>query len=354
MGRLTSRVAFAAIIVLASMMPTLNAHAEPDGEALYQDNCSSCHGRAGNGGVGIPLSLPSFLKSVPDSYLEKTIRYGRPGRVMPAYPYLSDAQIKAIVGHLREFAKGDVPESLDVLIRGDIKHGQKLFAQHCSSCHGANGEGGKGTGVTFSRPRDLPVIAPAINNAGFLLAVTDSMIKSTLMNGREGTPMQSFLKAGLKEKDIDDIVSYVRSFESNKPVSNRTLSKKESPVLIYESQNDLKTTVESIKNAATAANFKIIRVQDLEDGLVAKGTESNREIIVYFCNFQTLNNVLAVDPRVGLFLPCRITIVEHEGKVKIMAINPRYLSAMYNNDELDKFCDEMHAIYTNIIEEAIL
>ena len=76
------------------------------------------------------------------------------------------------------------------------------------------GEGGKGTGVTFSRRRDLPIIAPALNNPGFLAAASDEMIRHTLVYGREGTPMRSFLVQGLSEQDIDDLVSYVRSFSS--------------------------------------------------------------------------------------------------------------------------------------------
>ncbi len=354
MYRIFSKIVVQSLFMAMLASFALMVKAAPNGHALYEQNCSSCHGLDGKGGVGIPISLPSFLKSVPDSYLEKTIRYGRPGRVMPPYPFLSDAQIKAIVGHLRSFSPGHVPATLDRLVTGDLKKGKKLYGQYCSSCHGVNGEGGQGTGVTFSRPRELPVIAPAINNKGFLLAANDSMIKSTLMNGREGTPMQSFIKRGLKESDIDDIVTYVRSFEKVKVTSIRAVTKTESPIMVYDSPSDLKTTVENIKEAVVAANFKVIRVQDIENGLVEKGSESNREIIVYFCNFETLNKVLAVDPRVGLFLPCRVTVVEHEGKVQVMSINPRYLSAMYNNDELDKFCDEMHAIYTNIIEEATL
>jgi len=332
----------------------VSANAAPNGALLYQNNCASCHGHDGKGGVGVPLSLPSFLHSVPNTYLMKTIRYGRPGRVMPPFKHLSDAQINSIVKHLRQFAPGKPPESLSRIVNGDIKHGKKLFGQYCASCHGANGEGGLGTGVTFSRPRDLPIIAPSISNSGFLLAATDSMIKSTLMNGRQGTPMQSFLKQGLKEKDIDDLVSYVRSFEKLNQQKAASLEAKESPVMIYDSPSDFKTTIENLKGAAVAENFRIIREQDLEEGLVKAGSERGREVVIYFCNFQTLNEVLGVDPRVGLFLPCRVTVVERQGKVQVMAINPRYLSAMYNNDELDKFCDRMHSIYTNIIEEATL
>jgi cytochrome c oxidase cbb3-type subunit 3 len=49
-----------------------------------------------------------------------------------------------------------------------------------------------------------------------------------------------------------------------------------------------------------------------------------------------------------------VTIVEREGKVQIMSINPRRLSALYNNAELDKACDEMHTVYEAILEEATL
>lgn len=341
-------------LLAGCLLLALPAWAAPDGEALYNQNCASCHGYDGHGGVGIPLALPAFLASVPDEYLSKTIRYGREGRVMPPFTYLSDAQIGAIVKHVRGFATVPAPAATLSSVQGDQKNGARLFSQYCASCHGVNGEGGKGTGVTFSRPRDLPVIAPALNNEGFLAAAPDSMIKMTLMKGREGTPMVSFLKQGLSESDIDDIVSHVRSFERQ---AKKTVTPAEdtiSPVLIQESSHDLKTTVENVKAAAIAANYRIIRVQELDQGLVKEGKESQKEIIIYFCNFGLLNKVLELDPRVGIFLPCRVTVVEREGKVMIMAINPRHMSVLYNNAELDKACDEMTAIYKNILEEATL
>ena len=63
--------------------------------------------------------------------------------------------------------------------------------------------------------RDFPIMAPALNNPGFLAAVSDAMIRETLTQGREGTPMPSFSKQGLTHRDIDDIVSLIRAFESS-------------------------------------------------------------------------------------------------------------------------------------------
>ena len=59
------------------------ALAGPDGRALYLEHCSACHQFEGQGGIGLPLATKK-LADVSDDYLRKSIRLGRPGRVMPA------------------------------------------------------------------------------------------------------------------------------------------------------------------------------------------------------------------------------------------------------------------------------
>ena len=332
------------------LLTSLSSQAQPNGEQLYSTHCSACHGPNGDGGVGVPLSLPDFQYGVTNDYLEKTIRLGRPGRIMPAFTKLKDDEVKAIIKHLRNWAPGKPFKYSDKKINGDLKHGKQLYVKNCAACHGANGEGGKGTGVTFSRPRDLPVIAPAINNSGFLASAPDLMIKTVLMNGREGTPMLSFLKQGLSEKDIDDVVTYVRSFETK--LVSKSKKEKVDPIISYESPYSLEETVSIIKKAVIGKNFRIIREQYLNQGLVKEGKENTKQVMIYFCNFNFLNRALEIDPRVGLFLPCRITAVEKNGKVTVMATNPLYMSRFFNNKNLDKLCQEMHDVYIGIVEES--
>lgn len=325
--------------------------AEPNGARLYTQMCAVCHGDAGDGGVGVPLRLPAFQAGVPDAYLEQTIRLGRPGRVMPGFDHLSDAEVDAIVEHIRSWYDGERPQFSRARIAGDAKQGAQLYAKHCAQCHGDQGQGGQGTGVTFSRPRDLPIIAPALNNPGFLAAASDAMIKATLMQGREGTPMVSFRDQGLSEQQIDDLVAYVRSFEQQHTEPAVRVEDIE-PVLVYDSPYSLEETVEAVERAAVGRNFRLIRRQKLEEGLFPEGEASDKQVIVYFCNFNFLYDALTIDPRVGLFLPCRVTVVEQEGQVKVMSINPKRLSVLFNNERLDRACDEMHDLYTAILEEA--
>lgn len=341
------------IFILLTLAVTIEAQAATDGAKLYARNCAVCHGENGSGGLGVPLSLASFQATVSNDYLRKTIRLGRPGRVMPP-SNLSDAEIESIVRFIRSWSKEPAPLFSATRIKGDVAHGRQLYAEHCATCHGANGGGGKGTGITFSRPRDLPIMAPALNNSGFLAAATDSMIRENLKRGREGTPMVSFLKNGLKEKDIDDIVSFVRSFEQTPKPGSVDPTETEEAVLTMDSPYDLATTIENVKRAAASSNFVFIREQALDFGLVAEGREDPRQHIIYFCSFSMLNQALMTDPRVGLFLPCRITVVEQDGKVKMMAVNPKRLSRIFNNSELSAMCEEMTRRYLAIMEEAAL
>jgi len=342
------------IILLFIGTPFFTAGADEikHGLQLFENNCSVCHGSKGQGGVGIPLSLPSFIDSVSDNYLRKSIRYGRPGRVMPSFNNLSDTEILAIVKYMRTWTgnKGRVFSNKQV--KGNAKAGKKLFNQYCVSCHNAGGTGGVGTGVTFSRPRDAAIIAPSLNNPGFLSSAEDLFIKETLMEGRPGTPMMSYKAHGLSEQDINNLVKYIRNFEGG-PYPYQAYDT-DSAVIKVESPYTFEETLENVKGAILGKNFKLIRTQALNQGLVERGKENNKQMIVYFCNFNFLNRALAIDPRIGFFLPCRVTVVEQNGKVFIMSTNPLKLSNLFNNHELNEACKEMYDIYTELLEEASL
>jgi cytochrome c oxidase cbb3-type subunit 3 len=149
-------------------------------------------------------------------------------------------------------------------------------------------------------------------------------------------------------------VSYIRSFAKGKAPVDTLASTVVAKTITAESSYSLKETIENLEGAIVSQNFILIRTDTLEHGLIAEGEEDSKEIILHFCNFSFLYEALKVDPRVGMFLPCRVTVTERDGKVMVTTINPLYLSRLFNNSELDEYCRQMYDVYSAILEDATL
>lgn len=92
------------------------------GAGLYDVNCASCHGAAGEGGVGPALNSQQFLESSSDEQTITLIAVGVPGSLMSAYSLdfggpLTSEQIKAMATFMRGWEEDapDVPNWLDPL-----------------------------------------------------------------------------------------------------------------------------------------------------------------------------------------------------------------------------------------------
>ena len=321
-----------------------------DGAKLYAAHCAACHGQYGTGGVGVPLALKDFLKSSSDEYIAMTIRVGRPGRVMPDFWHLKENEIQAIVRHIRSWGP-ESPAYVDKRVVGDLAKGEFLFKEYCARCHGEEGVGGRGTGVAFSRPRHIVIMPPALNNPGFLLSATDEMIKHTITFGREGTPMKSFRRKGLRNDDINDLVAYIRSFQRQSPPESATIVEPSSAVLSVESPYSMDETIKRIKRVLAEKRYVTINEWPAERKQVSKKKVGYKLQDIYFGNFDSINGPLALEPRMGLFLPARITVMEQAGVVKVMMPNPKQYSSIFNNGALNDMSGLMHKRHQAILSE---
>ena len=179
------------------------------GKLLFEQNCMVCHQEDAIGKPGFAPSLTNkeLLSISSDKFLLSTIRDGRPGTGMPPWAHLGREAIMAIGAYLRSFAQlpnkaeevDSQPES-----RGDPQLGKVWFEEICSTCHGANGDGyiAGGTGTAIGKP-------------GFLNKATDGFIRTTIKYGRSNTRMLGFSGASgianLTDKEIDDVIAYMRT-----------------------------------------------------------------------------------------------------------------------------------------------
>lgn len=182
------------------------------GEEIYNQNCIFCHQEDAIGKPGTAPSLTNkeFLSIAPIDFLIKTIENGRPGTGMPPFNHLGKDKIEAIIAFLRSHATlPDRIKEVDAqpVNQGDPRFGKTWFDQICSTCHGPEGNGyaAGGTGT-------------AVGKAGFLDTVSDGFIRVTIKEGRSNTRMLAFSGANglanLSDREIDDIIAYLRTVPS--------------------------------------------------------------------------------------------------------------------------------------------
>ncbi len=120
------------------------------GKAIFQQNCSFCHGRDGRGASGPDLIRSNLVShDVNGDLIGQVVHNGRPEKGMPAFQ-LPDSQIQQIAEFLHEQAKlastvaKRIPTEypLEKLLVGNADAGKEYFngAGKCAQCHSPAGD----------------------------------------------------------------------------------------------------------------------------------------------------------------------------------------------------------------------
>ncbi|MDQ6973034.1 MAG: c-type cytochrome [Mariprofundaceae bacterium] len=185
------RFIIGALVALLSIPALASASDDFDGKALYEKNCSSCHGVNGEP-TALGKSLKPFAarnhraiaKYVERDELRRIITYGIKGTAMTAKKYTLDPlEIEAVIDHIKTFN-----------YKPNLANGKKRFKAVCSSCHGFDGRAKTGIGA---------------KNLVYSKLNLDEVVH-TMRYGRPGTLMTS-KRHQLSNTDIADIANYVYS-----------------------------------------------------------------------------------------------------------------------------------------------
>lgn len=127
-----------------------------------------------------------------------------------------------------------------------------------------------------------------------------------------------------------------------------------SPLFIVKTTKSMQQALVDLKEAINNNNYVFIRLQNVDSRLTEVDAENGRVILVYFCNFSMLNRALKADSRVGVFLPCKITLIQRSDYIEMVAINPKLISRQLSKEGLNDICDQLTRDYRQILEDAIL
>ncbi len=168
------------------------------GRRIYTEQCASCHGTEGDGGIGTVLNDKNLLKNTLDDIIYSVIRSGVPSTQMPAWSVdfggpLTDEDIRDVTAFIRAW-EPTAPEIEPEVFEPDSARGALLFSTTCAICHGDDGKGSDD--------------GPAINDTLRLATLDNDWYRSVIANGRPAKGMPTWGTV-LNPNQIEDLIALV-------------------------------------------------------------------------------------------------------------------------------------------------
>ncbi len=123
---------------------------------------------------------------------------------------------------------------------------------------------------------------------------------------------------------------------------------------VVETDKSFEQASADLDAAVKRHQFGVLHVHDLGTTLRSKGIAFEKDCKVFeVCNPGQAAKVMAIDMRLNMALPCRISVFTEGGKTKIGMIKPAQMLATLSQDaELLQIAKEVEEKTTQMIDEA--
>jgi len=123
---------------------------------------------------------------------------------------------------------------------------------------------------------------------------------------------------------------------------------------IVETKKSFDQAVTDLESAVMHHGFGVLHIHDLATTLRSKGMVFEEECKIFeVCNPVQAVKVLAVDMRLNMALPCRISVFTEQGTTKIGLIKPAQMLASLSQDvALAQVAKEVEAKIIQMVDEA--
>ena len=122
---------------------------------------------------------------------------------------------------------------------------------------------------------------------------------------------------------------------------------------VKEAKGTIDEVVARVEEAVVANQFGVLHVHDLKQKMNAKGLDFGPECrVLEVCNPAKAKAVLEADMAISNVLPCRISVYEEDGTVKVSTLKPTELLGLFGRPELEPVAKEVEETMFRIIDAA--
>lgn len=125
--------------------------------------------------------------------------------------------------------------------------------------------------------------------------------------------------------------------------------------LAYTIQSDkpFAEVVANIETQTAEHKFRVLAVHDVQETLAEKGLERGPLKIIEVCNAGFAHQALQKDINVALFMPCRYSVYEKDGKTFVTLGRPMMISQMMPQAGLEDLASDVENTLKSIMQKSV-
>ena len=123
--------------------------------------------------------------------------------------------------------------------------------------------------------------------------------------------------------------------------------------LTATSEKSFTDVVAAFERLVPENQFRILHTHDVQATLAEKGFQRGPLKIIEVCNAGFAHKALQINIDVALFMPCRYTVYEQNGKTTVSLGLPTLISQMLPETEFRALAKDVESKLTAIMHEAI-
>ena len=120
---------------------------------------------------------------------------------------------------------------------------------------------------------------------------------------------------------------------------------------IVETEKSFDEAVVSVLKAIERKGWALFQIYDIEERLAAKGFKQKPLKIIEICSGKYANQFLNKNRLISLCMPCKINVLEENGKIKIVGMKPTMISQFFP-EVSEKDAEEVERDVKEIVDNA--